>query len=52
MNELVKKINEMIKEHDENNWCEDFYNAETIEQGWESGKYETLTRLLEYIKEL
>lgn len=50
MNKLIEKIQTIINEHNKANWCKDFYSAETIEQSWEAGKYETLTRLLDYIK--
>lgn len=52
MDKLIKKINEMIAEHEDENWCKDYYGAETLNEAWEAGKYETLTRLLDYTKEL
>ena len=52
MDELIKKIQLMLSEHSNANWCKDYYEAETLSEAWEAGKYETLMRLLDYIKEL
>ena len=52
MDKLIKKINEMIAEHEDENWCTDYYEAETLDEAWEAGMYETLIGLLDDLKRI
>jgi hypothetical protein len=52
LDEIINLIENLIAEHENEGYCTDFDEAETSNDNYDSGRYETLVNLLYDIKKI